>query len=147
MSEFLAAVQAGDVRTVQTLLGRQPALASSRDERGVSAVLVALHHGQARTLKALLAAAPDLDVFALAALGRANELDILLGLDPSGAVAAGADGYTALHLAARFGQGQAAEQLLAAGADPAALTDDGSDAAAIARQHGHDELALRLANR
>ena len=83
MTELSDAVRAGDVRTVQSLLGREPKLASSRDADGTSLVLLACTDGHRRVLDALLAAGADLDVFDAAALGHVNQLEILLGLDPT----------------------------------------------------------------
>jgi ankyrin repeat protein len=120
VTTLLDAVRAGDVRTVQTLLGQRPSAASERAPDGTSLVMVALVNGHTRVVDALLAAGADLDVFAAAALGRVNELDILLGLDPTLVSATTADGDTALRLAARHGQTGAVRVLLDHGADSAA---------------------------
>jgi ankyrin repeat protein len=144
VSELIEAVRAGDVRTVQSLLGSQPALASTRDKDGTSAVLLAYTRGHRRVLDALLAAGPDLDVFDAAALGHVNQLEILLGLDPSLAAEERADGTTPLHLAARFGHAAAARRLLDAGADPDARNGEGESAADLARGSGHAELTAML---
>jgi ankyrin repeat protein len=113
---FFEAVQAGELDAVTTLLARQPSLASARDDGGRSAVLVALYHGHPDVGQALADAGADLDVFDAAALGRANQLAILLGLDPGLAQAWSSDGFTALHYAAYFGTPEAAALLLDAGA-------------------------------
>jgi ankyrin repeat protein len=144
VNAFLDAVRAGDIRTVQTMLGQRPSLATSADDNGRSAILVAVEAGHPRVVDALVAAGADLDVFACAALGRANELDILLGLDPTLATKPGPGGDTALHLAARFGHADAARVLLGHGADRACLDDAGASAADLARAQGHDEVAALL---
>jgi ankyrin repeat protein len=113
---FFEAVQAGEIDTVTTLLARQPSLASARDDADRSAVLVALYHRHPEVGHALADAGADLDVFDAAALGRANQLAILLGLDPALAQAWSSDGFTALHYAAFFGTPGAAALLLDAGA-------------------------------
>jgi ankyrin repeat protein len=141
VSELIDAVRAGDVRTVQRLLGSKPSLASARDADGTSAVLLAYSGGHRRVLDALLAAGPDLDVFDAAALGHVNQLEILLGLDPSLAGAEGAAGATPLHLAARYGHAAAVRRLLDAGADPGARSASGETAADLARAAGHADLA------
>jgi ankyrin repeat protein len=138
------AVRAGDVRTVQALLGREPALASSRDVDGTSLVLLACIGGHRRVLDALLAAGADLDVFDAAALGHVNQLEILLGLDPTLATETKADGTTALHLAARFGHTGAARRLLDAGAEAGAADAGGHTAADLAAAGGHTELGAML---
>ncbi len=107
MSEALfAAVKAGDVETLDRLLAGDPGLVSATED-GVSAVLVSLYHRQDGARAALLAAGAQVGPLEAAALG---ELD---GLDPG---ARGADGFTALHLAAFFGGADAVKALLAAGA-------------------------------
>ena len=147
VTELIDAVRAGDVRTVQRLLGGQPALASSRDTDGTSVVLLAYTNGHRRVLDALLAAGSDLDVFDAAALGHVNQLEILLGLDPSLAGSEDAAGTTPLHLAARYGHAAAARRLLDAGADPSARSATGETAADLARAAGHADLAGLLSER
>jgi uncharacterized protein len=104
----LNAVKAGDVEALRALLDADPALASALQD-GVSALLVACYHRQDAARDALLDAGAHVGPLEAAALGRLD------GLDPH---ARGADGFTALHLAAFFGGAGAVEALLAAGADP-----------------------------
>jgi ankyrin repeat protein len=144
VSELTDAVRAGDVRTVQSLLGREPKLASSRDADGTSLVLIACTYGHRRVLDALLAAGADLDVFDAAALGHVNQLEILLGLDPTMASETNPAGVTPLHLAARFGHAGAARRLLDAGGDPEAVDADGHTPADLAAAAGHAELEAML---
>jgi ankyrin repeat protein len=54
-------------------------------------------------------------------------------------------GYTPLMGAAGSGLDDLVNLLLARGADPAAVSDDGKTASAMAREHGHQALAARLA--
>ena len=61
VTELSDAVRAGDVRTVQSILGREPPLASSRDADGTSLVLLACTSGHRRVLDALLAAGAEPD--------------------------------------------------------------------------------------
>ena len=144
VTQLSDAVRVGDVRTVQTLLGREPKLASGRAAEGGSLVLLACTTGHRRVLDALLAAGPDLDVLDAAALGLVNQLEILLGLDPTLAATEGPDRVTALHLAARFGHAPALRRLLDAGADPDARDAAGATAADAATAAGHDDLAAML---
>jgi hypothetical protein len=60
--EFLSAVAAGDLTTVDGLLARDPALARARGGDGVSAVLKACYHRQTPTAERLAAAAAPLDI-------------------------------------------------------------------------------------
>jgi ankyrin repeat protein len=66
------------------------------------------------------------------------------GADPNARQQAG---YTPLMGAASSGRGDIADLLLARGADLSLLSDDGKSAELIAREHGHAELAARLAPR
>ena len=68
-------------------------------------------------VEALLAAAPVLDVFDAAALGRLDRLAELIATDPGEANVWSADGFTPVGLAAFFGHPDAVELLLAHGAD------------------------------
>src|SRR5207245_392135 len=83
-----------------------------------SAILAAMYEGNTDALAALLAARPELDVFEAAAVGDAARIRQLVRARPPLVEAVSGDGWTALHLAAYFGQGEAVERLLAAGADP-----------------------------
>ncbi len=107
-NRIFTAVKAGDLDALNALLAGDPGLASARED-GVSAVLVALYHRQDGALDALLAAGAEVGPLEAAALGDVTRLD------PD---ARGADGFTALHLAAFFGGADAVRALLRAGADP-----------------------------
>jgi ankyrin repeat protein len=115
--ELLAAVKAGDVPAVETILADDPDLAGVY-ENGVSAVRVALYHRQPAALEALLAAQPPLDGLDDAALGRVDDLRRDLAADPALVTRRSADGFTALHYACFFGGAPVVAALLEAGADP-----------------------------
>jgi ankyrin repeat protein len=118
--ELLAAVKVGDAATVRALIERDPALADARDADGVSLLLTALYRGHAGVVEVLREVGAPPDVHDAAALGEASLLRDLLDGDASLAGAYSADGWTPLHLAAHFGRTDAANVLLAAGADVAA---------------------------
>ena len=83
-----------------------------------SAILAAMYEGNTDALAALLATRPELDVFEAAAVGDAARIRVLVRARSALVTAVSGDGWTALHLAAYFGQGEAVERLLAVGADP-----------------------------
>ena len=83
-----------------------------------SAILAAMYAGDTDALAALLATRPELDVFEAAAVGDAARLRELVRARSSLLQAVSGDGWTALHLAAYFGHGEAVERLLSMGADP-----------------------------
>lgn len=121
-TRFFEAVRGGDVETVRTMLGATPALASSTDEDGVSAILSALYNRQQAVRDMLLAAGPELTLFEAAAVGDVDRLRALLSLRGSRAGEYAADGFTPLHLAAYFGREDAVQVLLEAGAPADATT-------------------------
>jgi uncharacterized protein len=111
------AIVAGDEETVRGLVDARPDLAAARNEAGLSPVLQALYNGRRDLVDVLLDANPSLDVFDAAAVGRTRGLEALLAGDPELARAWSADGFTALHYAAFFGEEQAARLLLETGAE------------------------------
>ncbi len=122
--ELFAAMRLGSESIVRQLVQRDSAVAHTRDEKGVSAILRCLYEWNLGMLEILLAPGPALDVFEAAALGRLGRLEELLLCTPELAPAWSPDGVTALHLACFYGQEEAVERLLRAGADPSARAHD-----------------------
>ncbi|HXH88284.1 MAG TPA: ankyrin repeat domain-containing protein [Gaiellaceae bacterium] len=116
-ADLFDAIVKGDEDFVRDLIDRRPESAEERDAEGVSAVRRAVYAGQDGIAKVLLDANPALDVFDAAATGRSRGLEELLEAEPALAVAWSTDGFTPLHLAAYLGQEEAAELLIARGAD------------------------------
>lgn len=102
------------------IVSSEPGRAAARDERGVSALMCTLYQRRPDLAEVLRGAGVPLDLFEAAAVGDAARVAELLA---GGGVAAWSpDGFTALHLAAFFGQDRVARDLLAAGADPGAVS-------------------------
>jgi ankyrin repeat protein len=117
-ADLFAAIDAGDSDLVRSILDADESLAAARDGDGVSAVMHALYHRQREIAEMVAGRLAALDVFEAAGLGRSDDVASLVAVDPSLAGAWSADGFTALHFAAFFGGGGAADVLLAASADP-----------------------------
>jgi ankyrin repeat protein len=115
--QLFGAIDTDDAALVAQLLSTDPSLAGSRDAQGVSALMRARYRGPGAVLEGLLAADPALDVHDAAALGRVERLGELLAADPTLARSRSADGFPPLHLAAFFGETDAATLLLDAGAE------------------------------
>lgn len=142
---LIEAVKEGHVARVKAIVETTPALASARLSSGESPVMAALYRGHHQVVAVLVDAGADIDIFAAAATGRVD--DVRRELRTPGAVQAYAyDGWTPLHLAAFFGQLDAARLLLDSGADVHAisrnaLTNTPLHAATAGK---HSEVALLL---
>lgn len=150
MSDLFEAIGAGDEDAVRELIEARPELAAERNAEGLSPVLHALYIGQADLVETLLDANPPLDVFDAAAVGRTRGLEELLETEPDLAKSWSPDGFTALHLAAFFGQEDAARALLDAGADPRVVSRHREIQVApvqSAAAGGHDAIVRLLLER
>ncbi|MDQ6874455.1 MAG: ankyrin repeat domain-containing protein [Actinomycetota bacterium] len=116
MTALFDALRAGDATRVHRLLHEQPQLARDRTDDGISAILWALYVGEPVLAEHVARVAGTLDVFEATALGEVGVLRQRLEEAPDAVTAWSSDGFTALHLAAFFGQPEAATVLLAAGA-------------------------------
>ena len=144
--ELFAAVEAGDESRVRSLVAARPELASARDDAGLPVVLAARYRNQLGMVEALLAAGPELDVFAASALGRTERLAEILDADPAAVDAVAVDGFRPLQLAAFFGQPDAAHHLIERGApvDAVSGNDAGLRALHSAVAGRHHEVVLLL---
>ncbi len=145
--DVLAAIRAGDLETLDQLVGTEPASATARDEHGVSALMNALYRGRDDMVNVLLGAGLNLDLFEAAAVGHSGRVQSLLGGDPDAVNSFSPDGFTPLHLACFFRQQGVVRALLAAGADPALVSRNNMrvqplHSAVAARQPGIVRLLL-----
>ena len=108
-------VKAGELGKVRALLAANFLLASQRLASGESPLMTALYRGHHDIVDAVIDAGAEIDVFAAAATGRMADLR----RTTTGATvnSCAYDGWTPLHLAAFFGNLDAARFLLEAGAD------------------------------
>jgi len=143
----IEAIKAGDTAKARMILRENPALGTERLPSGETALMTALYRGHRDLARGIGASAKNLDVFAAAAMG---------GIEPlRAAVAAGHvndfayDGWTPLHLAAFFGQPDAAAQLVEAGAALDAISRNSMRNTPLhaATAGGHTDIALLLIDR
>jgi ankyrin repeat protein len=147
--QMIEAAEAGDAAGVERLIGASPDLASARGPDGISAILRARYHGHAWIAERLADAVAELDVFEAAALGRAGRVEQAVSADPGIVRAEAADGFTALHLAAFFGQLEVAAVLLEHGAAVDARAGNPSHVQPLhsAAAGGHAAIAALLLER
>jgi ankyrin repeat protein len=115
--DLFDAIEAGDDAAVDAILDADPALASSRDASGVSALMQALYRFDKPLVERVQRNVGELDVFEAAAFGDVDRLTALLGADPGLVTSYSGDGFTALHFAAFFGRFEAAALLIERGAE------------------------------
>jgi uncharacterized protein len=115
--ELFEAIEAGDDARVKTVLDADPALASSRDASGVSALMRAFYRFDKPLIETVRGRVDALDIFEATAFGDVDRLTQLLGAEPSLVTSYSGDGFTALHFAAFFGRYEAAAFLIERGAE------------------------------
>ncbi len=124
IEDVIQAAKEGRRDTLKQLLADDPAIVNARLASGETPLMAALYRGHLDVVETLVDAGAALDVFAAAALGRADVLEQLFAADPALVRARAYDGWTPLHLAAFFGRRQALERLIAAGADLNAISSN-----------------------
>jgi ankyrin repeat protein len=116
-AKFFKAIQAGDKDKVERLLRRTPDLILARDEKSLSPLITALYHHEFEIANLLLDRMVALTVYEAAATGRMAHLISNLARKPELVNAYSDDGFQPLGLAAYFGQKEAVEYLIKAGAE------------------------------
>ena len=110
--ELFDAIRENNKDKVARLIAANPALAHARNEAGISALMQARYGFRPEIVELLQGAVGELDVFEAATLGDTPRLHALLANDPGLAQTYSSDGFTALQLAAFFGQPASVEALL-----------------------------------
>jgi ankyrin repeat protein len=142
---LIEAAKTGDERQVRTLIEAHPELLTARLPSGESPVMAALYRGHLGLAAVLIDLGAELDVFAAAATGNLAGLKRALA-HPDAVHAYAYDGWTALHLAAFFGQLEAARMLVQAGADANAVSRNSLENTPLhaAAAGKHESVAILL---
>lgn len=114
--ELVEAVKKGDSARVASLLDEDRGLLAAK-AGNISAILLALYHGHADTVRLFIDRGAVLSFAEACAVGDEKRVRDLLREDPSLANSFSEDGYPALGLAIFFRQPQIARFLVEAGAD------------------------------
>jgi uncharacterized protein len=129
--EMFQAIHQDDREKVSQLMAADPEVGRARNEAGVSALMQARYEGRHEIVALLRANGGELDVFEAATLGDLPRLRALLSGYAALAKVFSNDGFTALHLATFFSQPEAADELLRAGADVNAISNNNMKVAVI----------------
>ncbi|WP_417624147.1 ankyrin repeat domain-containing protein [Paremcibacter congregatus] len=146
--DLFKAIDVADEARLREILAQDPALAGSRSEDGMSAILFTLYLAKYDLTKALLEQQPALDQFELAALNMPDDLAACLDTGEGDIDAMTGDGFSALHLACFFGAMEAAALLVERGANVNIHADNGTDLRPLhsACAAGHGAIVSLLLN-
>ena len=105
----------GDADGLRRLLEEDPGAAGARDASGVSLLMHSLYRGRRDLAEMIAAKKTELDIFDAVGLGKLEALKAC-ARDAVAVNSRSADGFTALHFACYFSQGEAARLLIERGA-------------------------------
>ena len=148
----------GDSKAIEDRLSENPALLNTHSQDGFTPLHLAAFFGQDKIVLWLLSKGADPKIEATNGTALKPLNSAAACADPRAAINscralldAGADvmarqrgGFNALHSAAANGHRALVELLLARGADPKSVTDDGKTPGKLAREKGHSTLAMLL---
>ena len=115
--KFFQGIQSRDTAAVKRMLAAEPQLASARNEKGQSALLLTAYSGNKELCDVLMAQGVPLELHEAAALGQLERVKELVENEPSQAKSYSPDGFPVLALATVFGYLEVAEYLFGKGAD------------------------------
>ena len=146
VEEYFKAIKEGKLTKVEQMIKRNPRLVNAKDESGMSGIAVATYYGQPKVASLLVSSRATLNVFEAAMIGNLTKVRDLVEHESSLANAYSADGFTALHLAAFFGQSRVVEFLLEIGANVDAVSANKMKVTPLhsAVAHNHVEICENL---
>lgn len=144
---FFKAIKQGDQAEVRRLLSKSPGLIHEK-ENGLSPVMVAAYHQEPAIADYLADQIVNLTIFEAATVGDTKQIARHLARDPQLVNAYSDDGFQPLGLACYFGQYEAAEYLINAGANTNSQSMNGIGAAPLqsAAAAGHAKIVMLLLN-
>lgn len=143
---FFDAIRAGDLSQVKSLLDADPSLSSSKNQAGVSALLMSIYTGRHEIRDLLLARGAPLELHDAAAAGNLDRVKQFVEKNPSLTKSFSPDGFPIFALACFFGHLDTARYLAEQGADihAAAINGTGYNALTAAVTAGHTSVVQWL---
>jgi len=111
-------IQNGNITGLRELLKETPLLASRKTSHQISPLMLSLYYKKPEVARLLLDYVLNVSFFEASALGKLEQVAQYLFEDPTMINNFSEDGFTALGLAAYFGQEEVTRYLLLKGADP-----------------------------
>jgi uncharacterized protein len=144
--QLFEAIRSGDLNTVRQLLDADASLASSKNDSGISAVMMSVYSGKKEIRDLLLSQAPILALSDAAAVGNLDRVKRIVAHDPASASSFSPDGFPVVALAAVFGHLNVAQYLAQHGADINVPATNGSGYNALtgAVASGHTDIVRWL---
>ncbi|WP_020531549.1 ankyrin repeat domain-containing protein [Flexithrix dorotheae] len=118
MEDLLEMVRDGDTKKLRVILEKNPALADTKVDQGISLLQYAAYCRGNSTIQLIREFKKELNVFEAVSLGEIEIAGKLIDADKSLINSYSGDGFTPLGLAAFFGFFDLVKLLLAKGADP-----------------------------
>lgn len=115
---LIESIKTGNLKSVNTLLEKEPTLVDTQTEQGISVLLLAMYYRKNEIVNILLQHKKDFLFFEAAAAGKVKILKNYLVQNPEKINEYATDGFTALGLACFFAQTENVKLLLENGANP-----------------------------
>lgn len=116
-TNIIEAIKARELSKIKEILAATPGAGTTRDENGVSALLLAKYYGHREIADAILNSGMKPDIFEAAAVGHIERVREFLKTDPEIINKYSNDGFPPLGLAAFFGHADIVQLLIEKGAD------------------------------
>ncbi|MEO1051215.1 MAG: ankyrin repeat domain-containing protein [Bacteroidota bacterium] len=129
---LIEAIKSGSVENAKQAISISPGEVSTKDENGLSPILLAAYYQQREILRLILEKRTDLDIFEASATGDIDRVFELVEQDPALLDTISADGFQPLGLACFFGHLKVVGYLVRKGAS---INSPSQNAMAVAPLH------------
>lgn len=142
MQDLTDLISKGNAEKVRELIAKNPSLINSKNEQGLSALMIAMYHGKEEIARMLIEKGAELSFFDAAAIGREEIVNKYLESNPSLLNQSSVDGFTALHLASFFGQEGVSKTLIDKGANVNLVSRNSQKVATLHSSVTSDQTAI-----